>query len=374
MAETVRLLTLERDSTGSAEGEVVIPQGVRDVISRRMGHLTQACNAVLELASVLGREFAPAAVARLAGVSEDSLLETLDEAVAARVVSQVPRTAGRLRFAHVLIRDTLYDSMAGTRLVRLHRQALAALEELYGDEPGPHLTELLQHAIAGQDVERGLLYAQRAGDRAVALLAYEEAARVYGLGLEVAADSTRPKPEDETELLLGLGHAQARAGDAAASRATFLRASEIARATGLADALARAALGYGGRFVWARAGDDELVVPLLREALQLADRGDPRLEARLLARLAAALGEEPDSRERERLSRDAVALARKAGDASVLGYALVARLSAIWSPAFVHERLAIATELIQLTDEIGDNERAVEAHGLRFNVLLELGE
>ena len=374
MTETVRLLTLERGRIPRSGAELVIPEGVRDVISRRLGHLTDSCNRILALASVLGREFAAPAVAVLADVSEGSLLETLDEAVSARVVSDVPGSPGRLRFAHVLIRDTLYEGIAATRRVRLHRQALAALEAVYDDELGPHLTELLHHAIAGDDVERGVLYAQRAGDRAVALLAYEEAARLYGLGLGVLASSPRARYAAESELLLGLGHAETRAGDAAAAKSTFLRASEIARRSGLPSAFARAALGYGGRFVWARAGDDELVVPLLREALELADESDTALRARLMARLAAALGDEPDGRERERLSRDAVEAARAAGDASTRAYALVARLAVIWSPAFADERLALATELVELATEIGDKERAVEGHGLRFNALMELGD
>jgi DNA-binding SARP family transcriptional activator len=367
MAETVRLLTLERDGAELTETRLVIPQGVRQAISRRLGHLTKQCAQVLELASVLGREFSPVAVARCAELSEDSLLEMLDEAVSARVVTEVPGTAGRLRFAHVLMRDTLYDAIASTRRVRLHRRALEVLEDLYGAEPGPHLTELLQHAASGRVLKQGIRYAQRAGDRAAALLAYEEAARLYGLGLELLDGSPVPLKDAESELLLGLGHAQTRAGDAAAAKTTFLRASEVARDASLQDALASAALGYGGRFVWARASDDEHVVPLLREALQGRGR-----DARLLARLAAALGDDPDGEERERLSREAVELARSDGDGSTLAYALVARLSAIWSPAFAAERLAIASELVELVAAIGDKERAVEAHGLRFNALMEL--
>jgi len=44
----------------------------------------------------------------MAGLSEDELLERLDEAMTARVVSDVPGGGSLLRFAHVLIRDTLY--------------------------------------------------------------------------------------------------------------------------------------------------------------------------------------------------------------------------------------------------------------------------
>jgi predicted ATPase len=174
VSEFVRLVSVE----GVRSHGLVIPQSVRDVIARRLTHLSDECNRVLGLASVLGREFSIPAVGRLASVSEEELLDTLDEAMAARVVSDIPGTPDRLRFTHVLVRDTLYEALANARRVRLHRQAIEPLEMLYGDEPGPYLAELAHHAIAGREFERGLRYARRAGDRAVLLLAYEEAARM----------------------------------------------------------------------------------------------------------------------------------------------------------------------------------------------------
>jgi hypothetical protein len=54
VAETVRLLSLE-GVTPELGGtvRVAIPQSVRDVISRRLGHLSPDCNHSLTLASVL---------------------------------------------------------------------------------------------------------------------------------------------------------------------------------------------------------------------------------------------------------------------------------------------------------------------------------
>src|SRR4029077_13052471 len=120
-------------------------------------------NRMLVLASVLGREFALAALVRVADLEEDRVLDVLDEAITARIVSDVPDGRGRLRFAHVLIRDTLYQGLTGARRMRLHRLAAESLEALYGDEPGSHLAELAHHSVAGSDFAKGCLYAQRAG-------------------------------------------------------------------------------------------------------------------------------------------------------------------------------------------------------------------
>ena len=94
---------------------------------------------MLVLASVLGREFDLDALARVSGLDHKSLLELLDEALSERVVSDMPGAPARKRFAHVLVRDTLYDGLKPTLRTELHHQVVEALEKLYGEEPGPHL-------------------------------------------------------------------------------------------------------------------------------------------------------------------------------------------------------------------------------------------
>jgi DNA-binding SARP family transcriptional activator len=366
VGETVRLLALE--------GRIAIPQSVRDVISRRLAHLGDECNRVLVLASVLGREFALDALARLSGVTEDALLETLDEAMRARVISEVPGGPGRLRFAHVLIRDTLYEGLTTARRVRLHRLAVAALEALYGDEPGPHLAELAHHAIAGSEFDKGLVVSRRAGDRAFALLAFEEAARLYESALE-ALDIAKPADARERcRLLLSRGDAEARAGDMDTARVAFIEAAGIARRLSLPHELAQAAAGYGGRIVWARGAEDDRVVPLLEEGLAALSDDDVELRARLLARLAGALRDEPARDRRDALSREAVDYARRSGNAAALAYALEGRMVAIIAPDTTAERIALATELYELAKRLGDAERIVGSHLFRFMAELELGD
>ena len=359
VAETVRLLAVE--------GRAAIPQSIREVIARRLSHLTEECNRVLVLASVLGREFALDVLARMAGVGEDELLETLDEATAQRIVSDVPGTAGHLRFAHVLIRDTLYEGLTTPRRVRLHRLAIEALEAIYRNESGPHLAELAHHATAGSDFEKALVCAQRAADRALELLAYEEAVRLYHVALETLGLA---RPDDEAtrcDVLISLGEAEARAGNSSLAKEASLAAAGIARSLGLSHQLARAAAGYGdgGRIVWARAGDDERLVPLLEEGLA-AVGDDVELRARLLARLAGALRDEHDRGRRDALSREAIELARSTGNPVALGYTLVGRAHAITAPDTIADYLALADELCVIAAGISDKERIGAAHMLRI--------
>jgi tetratricopeptide (TPR) repeat protein len=379
LGEVVRLAAAEGrlDDADPAYWERAIPQGVREVIGLRVNRLSKECSRTLSLASVLGREFHVAPLEHISGLSHEELEEVMDEAAAARVVGEVPESPGRLRFAHALIRDTLYDELPPSHRTRLHARAAKALEELYGPDPDPHLAELAHHFCeAGRGVvaDRAVEFARRAGDHALIQLAYEESVRLYRMALRALELQESVDERTRLELLLSLGDAGMRAGDRHYGRESFLAAADAARRVSAPELLARAALGYGGRFVWARAGNDRTVVPLLQDALESLGKESSPLRARLMARLSGALRDEPARERRAALSAQAVEMARRLDDAATLAYALDGRYSAIWAPDTTDERLAIADEIVTLAEEFGDDERAFQGHHYRLAALLETGD
>jgi DNA-binding SARP family transcriptional activator len=381
VGEILRLLAAEGGLAQAAEAprsRLAIPLSVRAVIGRRLDHLSDACKRVLTLASVLGRELDLEVLARVNQQDLDPLLDLLDEAIAAGVVGEIPGTHGRLRFVHVLIRDTLYDELTPTRRMRLHRRIGEAFEARYGGDPDAHLAELALHfyeALPAGDAGKTVHYARRAGDRASALLAYEEAARLYAIAIEVIESHSPGNRNERCELLLALGDAQGRSGDIAPAKETFLRAAEVARGANLPEQLARAALGYGGRFVWTRAWGDKHLVPLLEEALSALPVHDSELRVRLLARLAGGpLRDTLPPAPREAMSQEALEMARRVEDEATLAYALDGRHCANMGPDSLPLRLALADELVLVADRVGDAERAYEGHDYRFHALLETGD
>ena len=140
--------------------------------------------------------------------------------------------------------------------MRLHRLALEALEAVYGEEAGPHLAELAHHAIAGSDFDKGLRYARRAAGHALALLAYEEAARLFVTALDALELASVQDDETRCQLLLSLGEAQIYAGNTQAGKEVFLEAAAVARRLGLHRELALAAGGYAREDMYLRAGSD----------------------------------------------------------------------------------------------------------------------
>jgi tetratricopeptide (TPR) repeat protein len=378
LGEVVRLLAQEGRLTATGDPaalEFGIPQGVREAIGRRLGHLSDECNELLILASILGREFRLDALQRVSERSSKDVLELLDEAIAAGLIVAVPGAPGRLRFSHALVRDTLHEDLSTSRRVELHARIGDVLELFHAEDIEAHRAELAHHffeALPGGDADRAIEHAQLAGRRAARLLAYEEAARLYRMAIAALDMSLVAGDETRCELLLALGDAEARAGDMPQAKAAFLQAAGIARRCELPEAFARAAFGYGGRMVWARAGHDPRLVALLRDALAGLPQQDSPLRVRLLARLAGALRDERSPEARAALSAESVEMARRLGDSATLAYALDGR-AAVLGPDASEERLAIASEIFQLAGDMDAAERAAQGHRQRLIALMELG-
>ena len=372
MGEVVRLLVAE-GALDEASHTLRVPDTVRGVIEQRLRRLSDDGRNLLVLASVLGREFGIQELARLADASPAEALAILDEAMVERIVGEVPGASDRLRFAHVLIRDTIYDGLTVARRVELHHRTGEALETFYADSE-PHLAELAHHFYAAApagETNRAIKYTQLAADRAVHLHAYEEAARLYEMALSVSDDDVK-----RCDLLLALGEALARAGDTPASKRAFRRAFELADAEGLPEKLALAAFGYGGRILWEVSRDDRHSVPLLEHALAVLGEGDSPLRVRLLARLAGGPLRDASfpAEQKAALSGEAIAMARRIGDPTTLLYALYGYLLSHIGPDTRPAVLEVAKECVTIALEVGDKERAVECHEHLYQFLLERGD
>jgi len=373
--EVARLLASEGRLDRPAD-KLPVPEGVREAIARRLGRLSPECGYVLSLASALGREFDLEALERVSGLERDELFALLEEAIADRLVGELPDGRGGLRFSHVLIRDSVYESQPATRRLQLHREIGDALESLHAGNLDPHLAELAHHyLLAGAPgTDKAIRYAMAAGGRAASQLAFEEAARHYTSALELLERTATADEDAICELLLSLGDVLSRAGDDSRAKQAFRRAAASADGRGRADQLARAALGEGGRMAWARASTDPALVPLLERALAAVGDEDSSERVALLARLAAARRDDASRDRRLALGKEAVAIAGRIGDPETLAYALEGHWIANEGPGDMLEGREIGHQVARLGERIGDKERVFAAHDFLVHVYWTLAD
>jgi AAA ATPase-like protein len=357
-----------------------IPEEVRTLIRRSVAALPAEAVAVLRIAAVLGREFDLHLLQHTSRLTPARLLEVLDDAVAAGVVVEVPAVPGRYAFRHELMRETLYDDLSRASRLELHQEIGRLLEQVYGEDLDPHLSEIARHlylAAPVGDGSRALDFLVRAADRASALFAYEEAALHYRRSVELVPVVGGSSGERRAELLLGLGDAQWRSGNGPAARMTFESAIEEARRLGNGELLARSVLGYvtalGGFLLYARFEVGEASVGLLEEALAALPPDDSPLRAHMLAHLALEMwsANEPVE-ERVAVSDEAIEMARRLGDSEALVTALHARHWTLTTPGMARERLAHTEEMLRVAKETNRPEIEFLAHNARFHCFLEL--
>ena len=381
VGEMTRLLAQE-SAVGGAGCALRIPEGIKEVIGRRLNRLSPRANKVLTAAAVIGRAFEFRLLTALADdVDEEVCSAAIDEALQARVVEAL-REPGRYHFAHALFRETLYDEIPVPRRSRLHLKLARAIEMIHGDDPEPHLPALAYHhwaALPGGDAALAVDYAQRAARRADRQLAHEEAARYCQMALQ-AMDAGSGPSRDMHEmrdmrcsLLNALGTAHSRAGDWLQAMQTFKEAARLSVEYGNTRELANAALGFETAS-WSPGLPGGPAAELLREALAAQGSGDPVMSARLLSALARALIFSGEEAQASRVHEQAIAVARRAADPATLADTLVATVSLRWQQEHIAERIAASDEAYELARQAGDRTLMCATRAWRFFDDFELGD
>ena len=124
--------------------DVDLPEGVLDVVGRRLSHLSPGANQALAVAALCGLEFGVRVLREVPDAgTPDAVVDGLDEAVRARLL--VETGPGRLAFTHAIVRDALTRELTMAKRARLHRALGEAILAVYGGAPDAPLAELARH-------------------------------------------------------------------------------------------------------------------------------------------------------------------------------------------------------------------------------------
>ncbi len=342
----------------SKRGPVGIPEGVREVIGRRLSQLAVETNDVLSVAAVIGREFDSSLLIEASGLDQEEVFDALEEAEGSRLVVPLADRDDRRAFAHALVRSTLYEEIPTTRRLRIHRRVAQALEgrAALGVQCLDQLAHHSCEAAALGDIESALRWSREAARDAFERLAYEEAASQYERALDVLDPDDPTQRAERAALRVSLARSLRAAGATELSRAAALMAVEEARAAQRPDLLVDAGLVIAGDRGWSDAGrvDHELVA-VLEEGLETLPSGDSPLRAMATARLASELYFLlTESERRQRLTTEAVAMAERVGDDDAAAFVLGCALWGAWVPGNPTERRERALEIIELGRRSGN--------------------
>ncbi len=248
--------------------ELELPQSLREVIQARVSKLTAEHREALTLAAVLGRVFDFDTLVRASGQNEEQLIEALEIAERVQLIEEVSDKRGAtFSFAHALIPAALAEAVPTLRRRKLHRQVAQTIESLRPES----FEDLAHHYEAAGDDEHALAAYARAGKRASAAFANQEAERYFRAGLEL-----NPGPQVVAELLADLGVVLARLSNFTEAFQSWERSAQL----------------------YSEAGDPQRVAwCYARMARTGWLAGDPRRGMELAEAGLQAVGEAPDSAE-----------------------------------------------------------------------------
>jgi class 3 adenylate cyclase len=300
-------------------GTTAVPEGVRDVVGRRLGRLSAQTSQMLSVAAVLGRDFDVELLATVRDAPEERLLDALDEAVSAGLVQETG--ADRYRFAHVLVRATLFEELSATRRRRLHRRAGEALEKLRPDDVTALAYHFSQAGDDGDGMSRAVRHGLAAAEQALQARALGDAETRFHQVLGLLDDPTTREVPARIAALCGLGEAQRDQGNAD-FRTTLLEAGWLAHTSQDVPMLVRAALANSRGLPSMIGAVDTDRVAITEAALASVGPRPTADRARLLAHLAAELCFAGDDPRRVALSDEAEDIARGLGDNDLLAWVL----------------------------------------------------
>jgi tetratricopeptide (TPR) repeat protein len=378
--EVARLLDNQHplDQLERIDRGAVLPGRGRDLISGRLDLLPEAGRRVLQVAALIGQEFEVRLLLQVTQLPDTETLHYLREATADGLLLPASPAGTRYRFRHALIREALVAEVSAGDRVRLHHAIGEAIEAIHHPLVDPYVDALAFHfvrAVPAGDWQRAVRYATAAGDRARAVLAYEDAAEHFEGALEALDFAAEPQEAQRAELLLALGTCRQKAGDLSGARTVVRQAADIGRALHRPDLLGRAALTYAPWTSYGQSSDTG--IPLLEEAVAAQPDTDSSLRAQLLARLAHtldALGARPPRAHLVALSREAIEMAYRIEDPHALARAFFAARWVDWNPASFADRWRATDGLLAIAEQLQDRELAVVGEGWRLVDRLEAGD
>ena len=294
---------------GVKASESEVPATIHDLLTARIDRLPESVKRTLQLASVLGTDFAFPVLEAIAPPQAD-LRADLAELVKLELVRE--REAfpeAKYSFAHLLVRQVAYEELLLKTRAELHQRAGDALEQLHAGRLDEVVRELADHYARSPVHDKALRYLARAGDRAASLFAYREAEAYYKRALELITRKPELAPE-RLRVLDKLAEAAFANGEIEAARTPWLECLALAKLAGdkrrVADIHRKVA-----NAAWAAGNREETLSHLERGIATLGTEVENLEAARLIQELARVNFRLGDQMRATQLAEHAVALGAK---------------------------------------------------------------
>jgi len=184
--------------------EIQVPDTIQGIISARMDRLEDNLKRTMQVASVIGRDFAIRILQSITGMREELKsyllnLQGLEFIYEKRLFPELEYI-----FKHALIQEVAYNSLLQTRRKEIHQNIGNTIEEIYSNRLEEFYEVLAYHYSRSNDLEKAVEYGEKAASRAKDIFAHKDAVKLFEQTIEILESHDPENKEKICELKIGL--------------------------------------------------------------------------------------------------------------------------------------------------------------------------
>jgi class 3 adenylate cyclase/tetratricopeptide (TPR) repeat protein len=216
--------------------DLEIPNTIQGVLAARMDRLSEDLKRTMQVASVIGRDFAFRVLNGIITLGDD-LRTHLANLVGLQVLyekSLYPEL--EYIFKHALTQEVAYESLLKKRRQEIHERVARTIEQMYADRLQEHYEILAYHYGKSQNVQKAIDYLILAGEKSIRTNAVLAARDFFEAALNVVKKSSvELLPDKEIRLHKGLGTVSSGIGDFGQAVQRFYEAADLSRHHGMIE-------------------------------------------------------------------------------------------------------------------------------------------
>ena len=182
--------------------KIQVPETIQGIIAARIDRIEESMKHVIQIASVIGREFAFRILQRIIEMKKD-LKSQLLNLQGLELISQ-KRLFPELEyiFKHALTQEVAYNSLLQKRRKELHEKIGRAIESLYPNRIEEYYELLAYHYVKGGNADKALFYLDLAIQKAVMVNAMDDAFSHFDQAMRLLAGLPENKERSKQRIAL----------------------------------------------------------------------------------------------------------------------------------------------------------------------------
>jgi class 3 adenylate cyclase/tetratricopeptide (TPR) repeat protein len=264
-----------------------IPNTVHGVLAARMDRLSEDLKRTMQVASVIGRDFAFRLLKSIMELGEELRAQMTNLVGLEVLYEKALYPELEYIFKHALTQEVAYESLLKQRRQEIHGRIAQAIEELYADRLEDHYESLAHHYELSGNAEKAVTYLILAGEKSNQIGAVQAACEFLEKAQKISEKANLSlSAERDVRLNFEMASAQIAIGAWGVGVKGLRRALDLSRRHGMGDYERKSLEQLGLTMVW-WPQQDKAVKAMEESIVRARELGDKGLESYLLSIKAA---------------------------------------------------------------------------------------